>query len=467
MGEYPAVLGPQTDASVSYRALNEAILATSGRLQALGVRPGNCVGLHYPSSVHYIIGNYAIWHCGACVVPLPVELATEEKRHICRCLALDYVISDKSCSGLLEPFGRTEASDLAALGAEIIPIRGAAHRPAGFHAINSAFIRYTSGTTGASKGVVLSHESIFERICAANEALCIGPEDRVLWVLSMSYHFTVSIVSYLTFGATIVLPANHFAAAIVDAICRHRATLLYASPMHYALLADCAQATRLPSLRLAISTTSSLDGRVAWKFAERYGRPIAQALGIIEVGLPCVHVDSNTERWDSVGRVLPAYQLRLEDAGLGPQLREVLIRGPGFLDAYYHPWQSRREIMPDGWFRTGDVGWLDQNGYLFLRGRSKDVIDVMGMKFFPQEVERVLMSHPHVSAASVVSARDDRWGETVHACVVAKHPRGADLEEELRQYCAGQMAAYKVPRRIEFVRALPCTASGKVLHRAK
>ena len=119
-----------------------------------------------------------------------------------------------------------------------MPIRSPCSRPAEFDRLHAAFIRFTSGTTGTSKGVVLSHETIRDRIEAANEALAIGPEDRVLWLLSMAYHFTVSIVSYLTFGATIVLPANHFAAAVVAACRRHQATLIYASPTHWALLAD-------------------------------------------------------------------------------------------------------------------------------------------------------------------------------------------------------------------------------------
>jgi acyl-coenzyme A synthetase/AMP-(fatty) acid ligase len=297
-------------------------------------------------------------------------------------------------------------------------------------------------------------------------SLGLSPADRVLWVLSMSYHFTVSIVAYLTYGASIVLPANHFAPGIAAAIAEHQATLLYASPLPYAWLADHAQGTPLPSLRLAVSTTSSLDERVAVDFHRRYGRPISQALGIIEAGLPCIHVDAAQKRWGSVGRVLPPYRLKLEDCGLGPDHQEVLLAGPGFLDAYYDPWQPRSQIAPGGWFRTGDVGHVDAQGYLYLAGRTKDVINVMGMKFFPHEVERVLAAHPHVRAASVYSGRDERWGERVYARVVASGAPAADLERQLVHHCQERLASYKVPQRIEFVAALPQTASGKVLHRA-
>jgi long-chain acyl-CoA synthetase len=460
--DHAAILGPRPDASLSYRALDAAICQASEQLTAAGVQAGHCVGLHYPSTTEYIIYTYAIWRLGGCVVPVPMELAAPEKTEICQRLALDYVITAGSGPAFLEPFRRGKETSLGR--DHLVPVSSPRHHPAGFAGVNAAFIRFTSGTTGNSKGVVLSHQTIDERIRAANVALGIGPADRVLWVLSMSYHFTVSIVAYLTFGATVVLPANHFAPAIATAIEQTKATILYASPTHFALLADYPQAAPLGSLRLAISTTSALDGQVAAKFAERYERPISQALGIIEGGLPAIHVDPAPHRLGSVGRVLPPFRLQLEDVGLGPQHQAVLLGGPGFLDAYYDPWQPRSEIMPGGWFRTGDVGHVDADGYLFLRGRTKDVISVMGMKFFPQEVERVLAGHPLVEAASVYGGHDERWGQSVHARIVTKgQVLTPELEHELRQRCRQELAAYKVPQRIEFVAALPRTASGKVL----
>jgi long-chain acyl-CoA synthetase len=460
---HAAILGPRGGASLSYGELNAAIESAATRLRAAGVRPGDCVGLHHPSNAQYIIITYAVWRLGGCVVPVPPELAEQEKAEVCRCLALDHVITGNSPADFLDAFRCGQPHDLQ--GATLVPVQSPRQHPPGFRDVNAAFIRFTSGTTGKSKGVVLSHVTIAERIAGANAALELGPADRVLWVLSMSYHFTVSIVAYLTYGATIVLPANHFAAAIVSAIAEHQATLLYASPLHYALLADYPEAAPLPSLRLAVSTTSSLDERVATEFARRCGRPISQALGIIECGLPCIHTDATGERWASIGRVRPPYELELADCGLGDDLREVRLRGPGFLDAYYEPWQTRDQIAPGGWFSTGDVGRVDGDGYLFLGGRTKDVISVMGMKFFPHEVERVLAAHPHVRAASVYATRDPRWGERAAARVVPAANAPADLEQQLRQYCRERLATYKVPEPIELVAELPKTASGKILHR--
>jgi long-chain acyl-CoA synthetase len=446
--------------------LDESILAASEKLRSAGVKAGDCVGLHYPSSIDYIVFTYAVWRCGGCLIPLAMELATQEKMEICRCLAMDKIISLQRSTGIFSSLVRSQPARLTS-DAEIFAVRTTVDCPPALHDLNPAFIRFSSGTTGMAKGVVLSHQTVLERITAANDVLQLGPSDRVLWVLSMSYHFTVSIVAYLTYGATIVLPANHFAAAIVEAVQAYQASVLYASPMHYALLAEYSEAVPLPSLRLAISTTSALSTQTSVQFQERYGQPLGQALGIIEVGLPCIDMTGDSQKSKSVGRVLPAYELRMNDVGLGAETKEIVVRGPGMLDAYYMPWQTRDEILEDGWFHTGDVGYVDRDGYLYLNGRTKDVINVMGMKFFPQEVERVLASHPEVAAASVYSEPGGRWGEAVQARVVPHDSaRPEHLASRLQTYCRERIAAYKVPTQIELVPTLPRTASGKILHRA-
>ncbi|MGH7202781.1 MAG: class I adenylate-forming enzyme family protein, partial [Planctomycetaceae bacterium] len=414
---HPAIVRTGSGEAVTYRQLDDTINTIAERLRNAGVRPGHCVGLHVGSGLEYIVLNYAIWRCGGCVVPIAVELTDDEKQEIVRRIALEFVLTPPAGLSFAEPAACGEATEIAA-NAVALPVENARPHPAGFRAVNAAFLRFTSGTTGDSKGVVLSHGTIRERIEAANEALRIGPHDRIVWLLSMSYHFAVSIVSYLSFGATILLPRNSFAAAVIEAIDDHGGTLMYASPMHYALLADAPGPASLRNLRLALSTTASLDWLTAEKFHDRYGLPIAQALGIIEVGLPCINLDFAAEKPASVGRVLPAYQLRLTDSGLGENLKEIAFRGPGCFDAYYESWRPRAEILHDGWFTTGDVGEVDGDGCLFLRGRSTDVINVMGMKFFPQEVETVLTSHPDVKAACILARQDDRFGEVPVARVV-------------------------------------------------
>jgi long-chain acyl-CoA synthetase len=462
--DHPVVLGP-AESRVTYADLDAMIAAAAESLKSAGVGPGACVGIHVPSGLDAIVSTYAVWRRGACAVPIPIDLSDVEKLEICRTIAIDFLMAGTSLPDFVH--GERDGIERELPGiARVLPLARRRQHPSGFSEINAAFIRFTSGTTGTSKGIVLSHESISDRINAANDALKIGPDDRVLWVLSMSYHFTVSIVAYLTFGATIVLPRNHLGEGLVDSINRHAATVVYASPMHYAWMADSPSSPPLHSLRLVVSTATSLTPEIAAKFRQRFELPIAQALGIIEVGLPAINFDFAAERPETVGRILPAYRVRLSDVGLGKGVGEILLAGKGFLDAYYEPWRTRDEILDDGWFHTGDIGELDAEGCLIIRGRSKDIINTAGMKFFPREVEHVIESHASVVEACVFSRPCSKLGEVSSARVVLKP--GANLRaDELLELCRSRLADYKVPQEIEFVDHLERTASGKLLHRSQ
>jgi len=461
----PAIFGPGPAEVLTYGELDKAILHAADALARAGVGPGCCVGLHCPGGAQYIAATYGAWTHDACVVPIPVELARPEKEEILRRVALDFVISPVATAAFLAPAVRGGEVELWP-GVAVYPVTRRREPPPALAAIRAAFVRFTSGTTAAAKGVVLSHETILERVHAANAALQLGPADRVVWVLSMAYHFAVSIVAYLRFGAAIILPPNHFAAAVLEAARGRQGTMIYASPAHFAWLAAAPEAAPLPSLRLAVSTTAPLDGATAARFLARFGVPVTQALGIIEVGLPLVNIDHAADRPEALGKVLPGYRLRLADVGLGAGVGEMQLSGKGLLDAYYDPWQPRSAVLADGWFRTGDVAEVGADGCVVLRGRTKDVISVLGMKFFPQEVEAVLTSHPAVEAACVLAVPDPRMGEAPHARV--KLRPGADAEQarrDLAELCRRRLAAAKAPRDIAVVADLPRTASGKVLHR--
>lgn len=458
-----AIIGSGKEDIKSYSQLQEKIEFVAARLTANGVGPSSCVGLHYPSGLGYIILTYAIWRCGACVVPIPVELVPEEKHRIGREICLDAIISQ---SGIYSAMERFQNGKPIPLVEDIIvaPAKRFRQHPPQFFSINPAFLRFTSGTTGTSKGIVLSHETVYDRIHAANEGLCIGPEDRITWLLSMAYHFTVSIVSYLSFGATIILCKNHLGATIIQTTASNKGTIIYGSPVHYQFMAQDRSALMLPDLRLAISTTTSLQPEIAEAFYHRFKIPLSEAYGIIEVGLPCMSLNNDKCKLGSVGRVLPAYELHMEDVGLGNELRAISLRGKGFLDAYYEPWQMREEIMPNGWFVTNDLGRLDDEGYLYISGRSKDVINVGGIKFFPQEVEKVLESHPAVKEACVFPHHHKRLGDVPHAEVVlAENIQNTPTVIEVKDFCRQRLTGYKIPEEIRFVNTLVRTASGKLI----
>ena len=458
----PAVIGPDPGAAISYGDLKDRIDRIADQLKNEGITPGACAGLHWSSGREYLILTYALWRCGACVVPIATELADAEKRHIIREIHIDCVVSDSNGGQVWADYQRGESKALAN-GVVISPIASPRVHPEAFPSVNAAFLRFTSGTTGDSKGVVLSHETIFDRIHAANEFLEIGPGDRVVTTLSMSYHFAVSIVSYLSFGATIILCRNHLGSTICNSVLENKATIIYGAPAHYALMASDPGASPMPSLRLAVSTTTALRNDIATRFYDRFNIPLSQCYGIIELGLPSINDKASIEKCGSVGKALPAYRIRLDDMdenGVG----KIKIKGKGFLDAYYEPWRTRDEITENGWFATGDLGRLDAEGYLFIVGRSKEVISVAGMKFFPQEVESVLESHNAIREAYVFGEHNDLLGEKPNAKeILHGEVKETPSENALRDFCRARLAAYKVPDRIFFVDRLAKTASGKLV----
>lgn len=461
--EHPAILGPGTDDIWTYQQLADLIDSTANKLRDAGIGAGNTVGLFYPSGREYIVNTYALWRCGASVVPIGVELTAEEKQDICTGIFLTGVITLDSAADVFVQY-QDDAPIPITDGVVFLRFKPGQCHPEGFVNLNPAFLRFSSGTTGASKGVILSHETIYDRIHAANLALNLGPEDRVVWLLSMTYHFAVSIVAYLSFGTSIILCQNHFGSTIVKTTARHRGTFIYGSPVHYDLMSHDRSNTMLPEVRLAISTAMYLRNEIAESFQIRFNLYISEAYGIIEIGLPCINHDNPREKRGSVGKVLPNFDIKIEDVGFGEELGTINIKGKGVLDAYYNPWAPRSDIMPDGWFATGDLGYLDEEGYLFIQGRSKEIINTGGMKFFPQEVETVLESHPSIKEACVFSHKDKRMGEIPYARIVRESDSSEQLNEKsLIDYCAIHLAPYKLPEKIEVVEELAHTASGKLI----
>ncbi len=332
----------------------------------------------------------------------------------------------------------------------------------GYESIAPAFIRFSSGTTGSSKGVVLSHRAILERTDAADRALAITPDDVVLWVLSMSFHFVVTILLFLRRGATIVLCQSPLPGALVEGIRRRHGTFVYASPFHYHTLASSGglEPRALLGVRMAVSTAMRLPPGVAVLTSDRLGLRLTEAYGIIEVGLPFVNRDAGVD--GSLGRPLPDYELLLADtdaSGAG----EILLRGPGMLDAYFSPWRTRAEVLHDGWFRTGDLGRLDEAGRLSIVGRTKLVINFNGMKVFPYEVEDVLLRHPQVAECRVFGEPHPTYGQLPCAEVVLRpDAESSAAPRAIRAFCFRHLAAYKVPKEIRPVAALARTPSGKI-----
>lgn len=434
--------------AVSYGQLTERIAKAAGQLRALGVSAGMRVGLRQPNSVAYVVVTFALWRLQAVVVPVPIECSEGEIAAIVETTRLEALIGHASVGNGEAQFPEFTFKRLPQM------------MPADNHGLNIAFIRFTSGTTNSQKGVVLCHETVRDRVLAANKLLQIGTDDTVAWCLPMAHHFLVTIVLYLSQGATVVLLRNTLAQTILEAINRSEVTVLYAAPFHYALLARDRTGMQMPSVRLAVSTTCALPADVAEDFHRRFNFPLAQALGVIELGLVSLNRKPTPDNWSSVGKPGEDFRVKIaapDEQGCG----EVAVKGPGMFDAYAVPWRPRNEVLRDGWFFTGDIGRIDADGFLHLVSRKTAVINLAGRKVFPEEIEAVLNRHPAVRESRVYGRHHAHLGEIIEAELVLRTP-DADLES-VRAFCRDHLASFKVPTQLRVVNALPRTAiTGKI-----
>lgn len=464
--------------AVSYGELAGLVEATAQRLRASGVvvptRGVPRIGIAAPNGLSHVVLALAVLKAGGCVVPVASELAPPEQRALLAALHPRAVLvagearapfgglADRPLVGTLDVAGR-QVRVLGAPGGE-----ADARSPfdeAALAALDPAFIRFSSGTTGTSKGVILSHRTLLERVAAANRGLGIGADDRILWLMPMAHHFAASIVLYLAQRATIVLVGSTLASEVLAAARTHAATVFYGSPFHHAVLAADTSAASWPSLRLAVSTAATLPLDTAHAFDARFGVPVAQALGIIEAGLVAVN-DRPRDRPESVGPPLPDFTVELRDDGgravACGEVGELYVRGRGLLDGYLWPFRTRERVLDDGWFATGDLATAAADGSLRLVGRSRTVINVSGMKCFPEEIEAVLQQHPAVAAARVSGRAHPRVGAVPIAEIVPRHDIAPPSTQELAAHCRAALARYKVPVEFRTVAELPRTASGKV-----
>ena len=483
----------EENTAVSYGALAAQVAAWAEKLQRLALPPGSRVGLQYPNSVQYVALTFALWRVQAVVVPLPTECTAEEIAEITVVMELAGQLSPTpaetavplaskfqpshetptGCSrrreeadplpGAFPPplyVGGYEVCEVFGLGPNCFFTKFHPPQPPDNHGLNLAFIRFTSGTTSARKGVALAHETIRDRVASANRAFGIRPDDTVIWCLPMAHHFLITIVLYLSVGATVVLARHVLAKPFLEAINRWQGTVLYAAPFHFAMLARDNSEMKIPSVRLAVSTTCALPQSVAEDFFRRFEVALVQALGVIELGLVSLNTEDPRRRWNSVGRPAGEVRVRIHNPdadGCG----EVAVAGPGIFDAYVAPWVPRDQVLRAGEFFTGDIGRMDADGFLFLLSRQTAVINLAGRKVFPEEIEAVLNRHPAVRESRVYGKPHPHLGEVVEAELVLD-PSDANLDS-VRQYCREHLASYKIPTRFTCVAALPRTpVTGKI-----
>lgn len=457
--------------AVSYSALFSGMVSLSRRLREVGVDPGHGVGIMARNGREFIISAFAALQAGAVILPIHHQIRRTELNELLETCGIHFVIDDMSG---IKP-GDGPSSDLQIKGADPLRITrigsvgstGSYDRKPIIESFeDAAFVRFTSGTTGRSKGVVVSHRGIMERTATANRGLGLSHEDVVLCVLPMAFHFIVSTILYLEAGATIIICPDLLAQSILHQANQHSATFLYASPMHYRLLSADRSGIGFKTLRRAVSTSSSLPSGTSLNFYEKFGIPVSQAYGIIECGIPLMNLENPIGKPASVGRPLPGYEVSILDDRLVPVhsgvVGQLAFRGPGMFSGYLNPLRRAEDILCEGWFLSGDQALKDGDGDVTIVGRTKSMINVAGNKVFPEEVEAVVNRHPDVHVSRASWRPHLQMGEVVHVDVVLKDPSGEIDTEGLMRFCRERLTGYKVPQSVAVVKEINETLSGKI-----
>lgn len=472
-----ALVQAEDGRAVTYAELDGAADRIAAGLQALGVPKGDRVAVSLVNSIAFAEVYFGALRAGAVVVPLNVMLTPPE---IARILDDSEAAVAVGHGPLLVPL--EEAAQGAATAVKVLTpdavMEAAGGEPADVVLApdDLALLAYTSGTTGEPKGAMLTHGNLFANLQQQMEM----PEEKVteddvlLLTLPMFHIFGLNVPLGLAIlnGAMGVIVERFEPVACLRHIEKYRPTILFGAPTMYTAWVDTPGADQyeLSSVRLAVSGAAPLPERVLTSFREIFGVVIYEGYGMTETA-PTLTTNRMTDepRAGSVGKPLPGVELRLltpdgEDVELGDP-GEVAVRGPNVFKGYWRRPEENEEIFRDGWFMTGDIGVRDEDGYIYLVDRKRDLIIVSGFNVFPSEVEAALLRNPDVAEAAVVGVAHPYTGEAVKAYVVTT-PGAVTSEGELKEDVATRLARFKCPAEIEIVDSLPHLPTGKVLRRA-
>jgi long-chain acyl-CoA synthetase len=446
----PALIFETT--AISYQRLDEMANRESNRLAALGIARGDRVALCLPNTPQFVASYLGALKLGAIVVSVNPALAEAE---VC------FMLNDSGAAHVVRDPDLWRDDDQPASGVTAIEMAST----------DPAVIVYTGGTTGGSKGATLSHGNVVFTMESKRRYLRIRPEDRMLLFLPLFHCFGQNAIlnAGLHSGATLVLHRTFDKARILESIARDRVTILCGVPAKFAVLCDAASPEQLIGVRYFMSAAAPLPLELETRWQAKFGQPIHQGYGLTETSPFASYNHPTLYRPGSIGVPIDGVEMAIADIDTGKILSagaagEIVIKGPNVMLGYWNRPDATSEAIRDGWFRTGDIGHIDADGYFFIEDRLKDMIIVGGYNVYPAEVENALYHHAAVSEAAAFGVPNPVLGERVRAAVTLR--RGASATgAELIAGCRAHIADYKLPVEIDFVPALPKSRVGKVLKR--
>ncbi len=470
---------------LTYGELDELSGRLAAGLELAGVRPGDRVAVQLPNIPQFLIAYFGVLKAGGMVVPLnvlykPPEVAFHLRHSTTKAfITWAGILADAAAGAAQAGVSQVYAVGLPDATPEALPFERLLAAPAdqqrlaGTAMSDTAVIMYTSGTTGRPKGAELTHMQLYMNADIPGRLFGVQADDVVITVLPLFHIFGLSSILNVCvrFGCTMSLIPRFDPAAVLAAVQRDRATIFEGVPaMFIGLLSyPDLDSADLSSLRIAISGGASIPAPVLDAFERRFGVLILEGYGLTETASTTTFNRSEADRrvysvgkpiwgtqtqvWDPDGKPLPAGQ---EHVG------EVVTRGLHVMKGYLDNPEATADAFGGGWFHTGDLGYFDEDGFLFIVGRSKELIIRGGYNVYPLEIEDVLHAHPAVAEAAVIGVPDPRLGEEVKACVTLR-PKATLSAPELIAFCKERLAAYKYPRVIEFRAELPKNALGKIL----
>ena len=476
--DHPAILFEGK--SVSYATLDYCASALAHALARHGVNRGDRIALYLPNIPAFALAYLAGLKVGAIVVSINSIFKWEEVRHIVNDARPEVLFTTQE---LLPNVPRPECPSIRhtvicegtepdEIALEDWLARGdPAFRAVQMQPDDPAVLLYSSGTTGQPKGVTLTHRNIATNMRTAAKCSGYRRSDRLALSLPLFHVFGHNYIITAGFlpGATLALFRRYAPEPVLEAIERDRITKVFAVPTIYIGLLNMDLAQRdLSSIDYYFSAAATMPEEISRRWTERFGARVYEGYGLTECSPFACYNHATEHRFGSVGTAVEGFTLAIhgdDDQELPRgEWGEICIRGPGVMKGYWGRPEDTDRALRHGWLHSGDIGRMDEDGYVYIVDRVKDMVNVSGFKVWPAEVEHVLYRHPAVQECAVYAAPDALKGEQVRAAVVLKAGRRA-TGDELAQFCRDRLAAYKIPAQVDLVAELPKSATGKILKR--